>query len=253
MNKLWYMGLAAGIIISVLLSSSMRIAAAEPAKDMVLVPAGEFIMGSEEGEQDEAPEQKIYLDAFYIDKYEVTNAQYRRFVKATGHREPYDWKNDSFNQDDQPVVGVSWDDAAAYCEWRKKRLPTEAEWEKAARGQEGRRFPWGSKWNRQNANCSTSGKNKTAAVGSYPQGVSPYGVYDMAGNIWEWCADWYGADYYHLIPKRNPTGPVSGDARVIRGGGWFDSQAQLRSANRYYSHPMVRYNGIGFRCARDYK
>ncbi len=221
------------------------------AQDMALIPAGEFMMGSAEGDEDELPLHKVSLDAFYIDKYEVTNAEYRNFIKAAGHREPYEWENKNFNQDTQPVTGVSWDDAVACCRWRGKRLPTEAEWEKAAGGNKGWVFPWGNDWNRKFANSSSEGKKKTAPVGSYPEGVSPYGVHDMAGNVWEWCADKYGANYYHLSPTHNPIDNSGDDARVIRGGGWFDLPMQLRIANRYYSHPMVRYNGIGFRCARN--
>ncbi len=242
-----------GFIIICLVGIYFKAAHAKAPQDMVLIPAGEFTMGSEDGDKDELPQRQVYLDAFYIAKYEVTNAQYRKFVKATGYREPYGWDDKNFNQPNQPVVGVSWEDAAAYCKWAGRRLPTEAEWEKAARGDGGWIFPWGQDWNKQNANSSSLDKHKTAPVGSYPQGVSSYGVYDMAGNVWEWCADWYVADYYLLGPGRNPPGPSTSDSKVIRGGGWFDSPTQLRTTNRYYSHPMVRYNGIGFRCAKDYK
>jgi formylglycine-generating enzyme required for sulfatase activity len=242
-----------GLIILFCISNQIKVVCAAPPAGMVLIPAGEFIMGSEEGEADESPVQKIYLEAFYLDKYEVTNYEYRQFVTKTHHREPYDWENTDFNQDKQPVVGVSWNDATDYCGWAKKRLPTEAEWEKAARGEDGRTFPWGNKWDERNANSSSSNKQKTVPVGSYPKGISPYGAYDMAGNVWEWCNDWYSENYYHMVPKQNPAGPSMGDAKAIRGGGWFDSPAQLRSSNRYYSHAMVRYNAIGFRCAKDLK
>ncbi len=242
-----------GFIIAFILCIYIEPAHAKPPQGMILIPAGEFTMGSEYGEEDEVPVHQVHLDAFYIDKYEVTNAKYRQFLKTTNHRKPYGWEDKNFNRDNQPVVGVSWEDAIVYCEWAAKRLPTEAEWEKAARGEDELMFPWGPNWHKQNANSADAGKKKTVSVGSHPQGISPYGVHDMAGNVWEGCADWYVSNYYLISPKSNPPGPVTSNARVIRGGGWFDSPAQLRTSNRYYSHPMVRYNSIGFRCAKGYK
>jgi len=249
---------------------------------MVLIPAGEFQMGDmlNEGHADERPVHKVYLDAFYIDRYEVTNAQYRRFVQATGHREPEGygyvdgewkegfrpwlvgygyvdgewkegfkpWSDENFNGDDQPVVCVSWEDAEAYAEWADKRLPTEAEWEKAARGGlVGMSYPWGDKITGENANYGKSiNEGMTTPVGSYPP--NGYGLYDMTGNAWEWCADWYGSGYYRDSPGENPTGPNSGKLRVFRGGSWLNSPYELRVANRNVIGPTYSYTFIGFRC-----
>jgi formylglycine-generating enzyme required for sulfatase activity len=174
--------------------------------EMILIPAGEFIMGSPEGEgdDDEHPQHNVFLNAFYIDKYEVTNAQYKQFMDATGHKAPGYWDNERVNQPNQPVVGVTWHDAVAYARWAGKRLPTEAEWEKAARGIDGRKYPWGNEWDGSKwSSGSGSVVYKSAApVGSFPEGTSSYGVMDMAGNVWEWCADWYDEAYYS---RRLPT------------------------------------------------
>jgi formylglycine-generating enzyme required for sulfatase activity/uncharacterized caspase-like protein len=217
----------------------------EDGAEMVLVPAGEFTMGSNEYD-DEKPPRRVYLDAFHIDKYEVTNALYRRFVSATSRGAPGYWNDARFNGDPQPVVGVSWHDAAAYCGWAGKRLPTEAEWEKAARGTDGRRYPWGEQWDASRANSG----GKPVSVGSYPGGVSPYGAHDMAGNVWEWVADWYEAAYYQRSPERNPKGPDSGQYRVVRGGSWDFSPIGLRASYRNYGTPDRRFSLVGFRCAR---
>jgi formylglycine-generating enzyme required for sulfatase activity len=221
----------------------------EDRAEMVLVPAGEFWMGSDES-ADEQPRHRVGLDAYYIDKYEVTNAFYKRFMEATGRAAPGYWNNTSFNGESQPVVGVSWHDADAYCKWAGKRLPTEAEWEKAARGTDGRKYPWGEQWDSSRANAGDK-LGKTAPVGSYPSGASPYGVHDMAGNVWEWVADWYDKDYYKRSPERNPTGPDSGWNKVLRGGSWYDDPFfALRTASRGNVTPVLRNDLIGFRCAR---
>jgi formylglycine-generating enzyme required for sulfatase activity len=221
----------------------------EDGAEMVLVPAGEFLMGSDDG-ADEKPPHRVYLDAFSIDKYETTNALYRRFMDATNRAAPWYWSDAKGNGATQPVVGVSWGDADAYCRWAGKRLPTEAEWEKAARGTDGRKYPWGEQWDASRANWGESKLGKTAPVGSYPGGVSPYGAHDMAGNAWEWVADWYDKDYYQRSPERNPKGPDSGSARVLRGGSWFYDAFYLRTANRDGYTPVSRSYVIGFRCAR---
>ena len=273
--------------------------------EMVLVPAGEFIMGSDEDEidrllqgwpkakrenfDDEIPRHRVYLDAFYIDKYEVTNARFQQFVQATGHRTQaeregsgYVDKGEKFEQvnganwrtprgpgssiaslEQHPVVQVSHEDAKAYCAWAGKRLPTEAEWEKAARGTDGQIYPWGNQFDGKqanfcDANCETNWKDSaandgyryTAPVGSYEGGKSPYGAYDMAGNVWEWVADWYDANYYRNSPARNPQGPASGDQAVLRGGGWDDNALDVRAPNRYRDAPANRYDDLGFRCAK---
>lgn len=222
---------------------------------MVLIPAGEFRMGSNDGRDDEKPEHTVYLDRFYIDKYEVTNALYRKFIAATGHKAPYYWNDSNFNAPDQPVVGVTWDDAKLYCHWAGKQLPTEAQWEKAARGGlVGRTYPRGDSITHNDANYSgTDGRDRwehTAPVGSFaPNG---YGLYDMAGNIREWCADWYGGDYYANSPGRNPTGPSSGSMgpnRILRGGDWDGFPFGLRIVFRTFDQSRFGYNTYGFRCA----
>ena len=217
--------------------------------EMVYVPAGEFLMGSPEGtgNDDEHPQRRVYLDGFWIDKTEVTVAQYRRFCQATGRQmpdaPPWGW------QDDHPVVNVTWNDAAAYAAWAGERLPTEAEWEKAARGTDGRQYPWGNGWD---AGKCANNSSTTKAVGSYPSGASPYGALDMAGNVMEWCADWYDVSYYGTAPSRNPVGPLSGNWMVLRGGSWpYDHASDFRcAARRYFTGPDCRTGDCGFRCVR---
>ena len=223
--------------------------------EMVLIPAGEFLMGSNDGSSNEKPVHTVYLDAFYIDKYEVTNAQYKKFMDATGHKAPAYWNDPRFNNPTQPVVGVSWYDAKAYADWAEKRLPTEAEWEKSARGGlVGKKYPWGDKITHDDANYEgTGGKDIwecTSPVGSFaPNG---YGLYDMAGNVWEWCADWYDGNYYKVSPKENPKGPTSVDWRVIRGGSWGNGIfiLYLRVAVRISDDPTYMLSNVGFRCAQ---
>jgi len=238
---------------------SMRIISKENTP-MVLIPAGEFRVGSDDGESDEKPVHTVHLDAFYMDAYEVTNAQYQKFIEATGHRVPRNWDKHSFSASpDHPVVGVSWHDARAYAEWVGKRLPSEAEWEKAARGGlVGKKYPHGDNLTHDDSNYhGTGGKDiweYTSPVGSFaPNG---YGLYDMAGNVWEWCADWYDANYYINSPTRNPMGPDTGLARVLRGGGWnrYQDPDFLRVALRHYSLiPTLTPIYVGFRCAKDGK
>jgi formylglycine-generating enzyme required for sulfatase activity len=224
-------------------------AKSEDGAEMVLVPAGEFWMGSD-NRGDESPRHRVYLDGFYIDKVPVTNALYERFMRATSRQQPWYWTDRKFNGPTQPVVGVSWHDADAYCRWAGKRLLTEAEWEKAARGTDGREYPWGDQWDPSRANSLESKLDRTTTVGSYPSGASPYGALDMAGNVWQWVADWYDKDYYQRSPARNPTGPESGQPRVLRGGSWGYNPVDLRSAYRFYVTPGNRNLLIGFRCAR---
>jgi serine/threonine-protein kinase len=229
---------------------------------MVYVPAGEFIMGSDEG--DEQPVHTVYLDAFYMDRTEVTNAQYRACVEPRACSQPHntEWYNDP-DRAEHPVVYVDLEQANAYCQWADKRLPTEAEWEKAARGTDGRTYPWGnafdgSRVNFCDRNCELGWKDTgaddgyawTAPVGSYPAGASPDGALDMAGNVWEWLADWYDSGYYAASPENNPKGPASGDYRVIRGGSWFNNEADVRAALRNWRPPDDSFNYVGFRCAR---
>jgi serine/threonine-protein kinase len=224
---------------------------------MRLVPAGKFTMGSENGQSDERPVHTVYLDAFYMDKYEVTNARYAACVADGACTPPHESSSTlssyygSPQYADYPVIHVDWYQAQAYCEWRGARLPTEAEWEKAARGTDGRTYPWGN-----NApTCSLANfancVGDTSAVGSYPAGASPYGIYDLAGNVWEWVADWYDANYYASSPSSNPQGPSSGDGRALRGGSWYDSGSSVRASNRYWDVPDFRYSSVGFRCSRS--
>jgi len=221
--------------------------------DMILIPAGEFMMGSDDGYNDEKPAHKVYLGAYYIDRYPVTNAEYKRFVDATGHRQP-NWKGGTYpaGKADHPVVRVSWEDATAYAQWAGKRLPTEAEWEKAARGVDGRRWPWGNEWGAGRCNSQETGIGDTTPVGKYsPAGDSPYGSADMAGNVWEWVGDWYDDTYYASSPARNPMGPSHPviPNRVVRGGAWDYDDNDARSA--YRDHYVLIYcdRWVGFRCA----
>jgi len=231
---------------------------------MVLVPAGEFIMGSDEGSDHETPTHRIYLDAYYMDRHEVTVGQYAKFLQATGMNPPPMWTTmDKPAHQKRPVVNVDWTDANKYCEWTGKRLPTEAEWEKAARGTDGRIYPWGNeppdplkanygkdKWDNHNA---------LMLVGELKDGQSPYGIDDLAGNAWEWVSDWYDPGYYATSPSRNPKGPEGGKYKVLRGGAWDFAPENLRSARRDlnipssvdYNSPAYRNFNSGFRCAKN--
>ena len=223
---------------------------------MVSIPAGEFTMGSPDGDPDERPAHKVHVDAFSMDVYEVTVRQYAEFLQSTGIRSPSDWQ--TMNQpayQKRPVANVDWEDAAAYCKWAGKRLPTEAEWEKAARGTDGRLYPWGNEPPTPlHANYGKTGSNSHGTlvpVGTLEDGKSPYGIYDMAGNVWEWVSDWYDNDYYKNSPSKNPTGPPRGGFKVIRGGSWNSNQRNLRSSDRYWDPPSFRSLYFpGFRCAK---
>jgi len=221
--------------------------------ELIYIPAGEFLMGSPsgEGESDEHPQHKVYLDAYYIGKYEVTNKQFAKFVQESGYQAEGDWKNyHTFGKGNHPVVGVSWNDAKAYCKWADLRLPTEAEWENAARGTDGRKYPWGNEWDA--SKCNNNSSKGTKLVGSYSNGASPYGCLDMSGNVWEWCSDWYGADYYASSPQRNPEGPGSGNDHILRGGSWFyDLTDNLRCAYRLRYFPDYWSIDYGFRLCRS--
>ncbi|GAB4545841.1 MAG: hypothetical protein Fur002_20320 [Anaerolineales bacterium] len=231
---------------------------AQDGKEMVYVPAGEFLMGSETGGDDEKPPHRVYLDAFYIDRYPVTNAEYKKFVEAAGRKPPSHWENGKIppGKETHPVVNVSWHDAAAYAAWAGKRLPTEAEWEKAASWDplknEKRVYPWGDRFDAALCNSRESSLGGTTPVGKYsPQGDSPYGAADMAGNVWEWCADWYDSGYYKNSPKQNPQGPKSGQYRVLRGGSWSLNDSLVRASYRRRDNPDDWDYYIGFRCSRS--
>jgi len=237
---------------------------------MVHVPAGEFIMGNDRGNPDERPQRRVHLDAFEINKYEVTNVQYRRFIQATGREAPQiwpgryvqftdsrislDWQDRAYaaGQATYPVVMVNWEDANAYCAWAGKRLPTEAEWEKAARGTDGRTYPWGNTWDASKANTRETGIEHPQPVGSYTAGASPYGALDMVGNVWEWVADWYGRDYYSQAPDRNPPGPSVGWGSVQRGGSWYSPRPHVSTTFRNMTHCYAPNYRVGFRCARSH-
>jgi formylglycine-generating enzyme required for sulfatase activity len=216
---------------------------------MVLVSAGEFIMGSEDGNRDEMPVHTVYLNDYYIDLFEVTNELYANCVSAGDCQVPVNTIY-YFNSDysDHPVVYVNWSQAQAYCQWRGGNLPTEAQWEKAARGIEGQTYPWGE----DSPDASEANYNEnvgdTMPVGSYPDSVSPYGLYDMAGNVWEWVLDWHDGEYYANSPYENPSGPEGGIYRVIRGGSWQHPQNGLRASNRSYYGPAGTGIVLGFRC-----
>ncbi|MEK7773954.1 MAG: formylglycine-generating enzyme family protein [Deltaproteobacteria bacterium] len=235
-------------------------------KNMVLIPRGEFIIGSDEVDAEakalqygskkpwfsnERPAHKVSLDDYYMDKTEVTNRGYKEFTDATKYKLPPNWENGTYpvTMDEHPVTHVDWNDAAAFCKWKDKRLPTEAEWEKAARGTDGRRFPWGNEFDIKKVN--TLGEyNGTTPIGSFPDGKSPYGLLDMAGNAWEWTADWY-------MPYPNNTfdDPDYGQVnKVIRGGAWggighYSMPIFVRTSFRVVAKPTELYNDLGFRCA----
>jgi len=258
--------------------------AAAPA-GMVYVPGGIFTMGVSTGAQgsDDMPAHNVCLSGFYIDRFEVTNAQFKEFVDATGYvtdaekqgasesvrtwRHPYGPDSNFETMLDHPAICVSWNDANAYAGWIGKRLPTEAEWEKAARGTDGRIFPWGNttpagsianvadksfsaKWSAAGMDDS----HKTAApVGSFPTGKSVYGAEDMAGNVWEWCSDWWDSKYYMQSPPNNPVGPATGEYRIIRGGSWYYHLDGAKTTQRMYFRPDGSSAAIGFRCVLEVK
>lgn len=275
--------------------AGMAFASGKP-DDMVLVPTGEFRMGAPAGSgglPDEQPERAVLLSAFYIDRFEVTNEAYFLFVSMSGHRMPENsnpaatlWKDrrPMPGIERHPVVNVSWTDADAYCRWAGKRLPTEAEWEKAARGTDGRRYPWGDQWDVLLANSASywagrtvqfdsgadweafwvkgegahiakekglNGEVLTMPVGSFPGSTSVYGLFDMAGNVAEWVQDWYDPNYYPSGPLTNPTGPPRGAIKSMRGGSWLKPAVSLRTSDRDWGTIDSRPSGTGFRCAQD--
>ncbi len=229
----------------------------EPVKEeMVSIPAGPFIRGTNEGGLDEQSQRTLLLDAFAIDRYEVTNHQYQQFVDVTGHRKSgpparYAKNMSKMLSINQPVVYVSWEDAETYCHWKGKRLPTEAEWEKAMRGSDGRLWPWGNVEQPNGANWARveDGHEVSAVVGTVQTDKSPYGVMDGAGNVMEWVADWYGERYFTEAPEQNPPGPDHGVYRVLRGGGYATTGADIRITSRSKMVADFRDETIGFRCA----
>jgi formylglycine-generating enzyme required for sulfatase activity len=239
---------------------------AEEKSDMVLVPAGEFDMGLTDDQvqnivdslgamakylDNATPAHKVNVDAFYIDKYEVTNKDYKKFVEATGHKIPLHWEDAGGDipkgKEKHPVVYVSWEDAVAYCEWVNKRLPTEPEWEKAARGTDARLFPWGDKFEKKNLNYEKSRKNGTTPVGSYKAGISPYGCFDMAGNVWEWTAD----NYLPYPNNKYPDEFYGKERYVLRGGSFLDADYDNTTVMRSKFTQVSDDENLGFRCAKS--
>jgi len=221
--------------------------------EMMLIPAGSFQMGDHLDGMSNAPVHRVELDAFYMDVREVTVGQFREFVNQSRYKYQGNWNDVARYSpgDEYPMVYVSWNDAAAYAKWAGKRLPTEAEWEYAARGGlVGKRYPWGDEITHNDANYSgTGGKDKwseCAPVGSFA--ANGYGLYDMGGNVYEWCQDWYGENYYSRSPARNSPGPDTGSKRVLRGGLWGNVTYYLRVAARLNLTPDSRYDYLGFRC-----
>lgn len=232
---------------------------------MVYVPEGRFFMGSDLEFSNEHPKRNVHLEAYYIDKQEVSNAEYKKFIDATGHpaphieaswAEPFNWIDGMYpkGKDNHPVVLVTWEDAKTYAEWAGKRLPTEAEWEKAARGNaDDQQWPWGNDWNDKNCNFHKALTDYSKPVDAFPQGASPFGCINMAGNAAEWTSDWYSENYYRTAPFRNPQGPFTGESKVVRGGDWTNPKEKTRTSSRDHFEPHGGAATIGFRCAKDIK
>ncbi len=234
---------------------------------MVLIPEGSYEMGSQKSLREfnpneifnpdrhmlgpEDPAHTVWISAFYIDIYEVTNQDYKEYVDATKAKEPRFWDNPDFNQPRQPVVGVSWYEAADYCKWKNKRLPTEAEWEKASRGKRSIIYPWGNEAPDSKKLNFNSEHKKTLPVGSFEAGKSDYGVYDLSGNVAEWVSDWHMADFYVFSPDKDPTGPKKRQYKVVRGGHWMSTPDVVNMTYRNASMPKYRGKLNGFRCALE--
>ncbi len=292
--RLGSFGLVPAPIVLLILTLSSALPSSPTVADdrggMVVIPEGPFQRGAPEGQgdADEHPQRTIHLNAFSIDRYEVTNRDYRAFVVATRHRIPEHCCDPDYNLWtgpeiaetllDHPVINVDWSDAVAYCVWAGKRLPSEAEWERAAKGVEGRLFPWGNQQDRMRVNGAAYWAQKdfgsqedtkawwaetgavvaahlgvkgilTVPVTTLEEGATPDGLMHMAGNVWEWVADWYDPQYYETSPERNPKGPEGGDFKTLRGGSWLNHQHMLRTTARDGARPTMRNHGTGFRCA----
>ena len=221
---------------------------------MTLIPAGEFTMGSDDWWPKSQPAYKTFVKDFYIDTYEVTNERYKKFVDATAHPAPRHWTGGQIPPDkaNHPVVYVTWYDADGFCKWEGKRLPTEIEWEKTVRGKDGRTFPWGDKFDREKGNTPQYGYGDTMPVGSFEEGKSPYGVYDLAGNAFEWVEDWFKPYPGNTHPDEN----YGEKYKVLKGGSWYDCTnykcgISAPAFNRIFFHPRTNNNNFGFRCAKD--
>ncbi|WHZ24993.1 MAG: Sulfatase modifying factor 1 precursor (C-alpha-formyglycine- generating enzyme 1) [Nitrospira sp.] len=228
-------------------------------REMVQISEGPFVMGSRDNDSDpdEKPEHQVYLKAYFIDKNEVTQYAYDRFAKMTkrGKRRIEVFEDDPAKllKPEYPMIAATWEDAEAYCKWAGKRLPTEAEWEKAARGEGKRRYPWGDEFVVSYANIdgNEDAFRYLAPPGSFESGRSPYGVYDMTGNVGEWVSDFYDENYYRKSPYRDPKGPEQGDQHVIRGGSWRETKRNVRASKRFQAKPWRHDVTVGFRCAKD--
>lgn len=238
-----------------------KVTAAVPAKekDMIVIPRGEFTMGSKEHADE--PAHNVVTDAYAIDKYEVSNEKYKQFMTASGHPAPAYWDDPRLNKPNHPVVGVNWNDATAFCKWEGKRLLTEAEWERAAKGPKGdSHYPWeGHEINPTKANYGQN-YGGTKPIDSFPEGVNGFGLYNMAGNVFEWVQDWYDPKYYAASPALNPQGPEKGynfanqgQVRVLRGGSWLAPETSLHASHRFWNQPENNSYGVGlgFRCAKS--
>lgn len=288
--------LVTGTLFLMTLCQTPSVIGSPPPDDMVTIPAGEFLMGSPDdgfSYDDERPQRIVFTGSFRVDRHEITNALYQQFIAATGHPVPSHLKPELTlwvhgaplpGSEQHPVVNVSWEDAVAYCRWQGKRLPTEAEWEKAARGTDGRRYPWGNDWDFTRTNSASYWAGRTIEfkdggewkafwmtgdgarltrerglnhevltlpVGSFPDSASPYGLLDMAGNASEWVQDWYEPYSYLNAPLSDPQGPNGQLLKVVRGGSWLKPARNLRTSDRDYAFPADRASGIGFRCAND--
>ncbi|GJL62966.1 MAG: hypothetical protein NPIRA04_16200 [Nitrospirales bacterium] len=297
-HKLSQMKLSFMVATALLLSSGTGALAekGQTDRDMVYIPFSAVVMGIDKDESvrgtqkgesqtmyqkrasmpwsrqafhDEGPAHWVVIDAYKIDKYEVSNKKFENFMKDTGHTSPAYWDDPRLNKPEQPVVGVNWTDANSYCKWEGKRLPTEAEWEHAARGKEGRIYPWGNEFDASKANF---GKNHQATlpVNSLPEGASAYGLHHMAGNVFEWVEDWYDPNFYqktpHPVNTKGPLKPIwlggtgtyvdrltTGEKRVIRGGSWIAAKSSITTTHRFWNNPMNNSYGVGlgFRCAKS--
>jgi formylglycine-generating enzyme required for sulfatase activity len=239
-----------------------------PYSAMVLIPQGSFEMGSRKSLREldpvaifqadrhmlgpEDPAHEVILDPYYIDLHEVTNADYKKYMEGTGSKSaPRYWDDSNFNQPNQPVVGVAWKEAQAFCHWNNKRLPTEAEWEKAARGKRPIKYPWGDEEPDKTRLNFNRHIDKTTPVGTYPTGKSDFGVFDLSGNVAEWVGDWHFPEYYLFSPKENPPGPEKGHYKIIRGGNWKNNAEDVRLTYRNATVPNARSKTVGFRCAAN--
>jgi sulfatase modifying factor 1 len=236
-------------LVTLQLAGCVRHQSEPPRDDFVVVPGGWFFMGADEGRTSNRPGHRVFVDTFAIDRTEVTASAFAVFVAATG-RSIQGWEEEPAEDEaDYPAVGILWQDADAYCRWAGQRLPTEAEWEKAARGTDGRRYPWGETWDPARANTAASGPGMVVPVGSYADEASPYGALDMCGNASEWVADHFDPEYYSVSPDRNPQGPASVLDHGLRGGSWASPREHVQTFFRDSSHSVRPNLRVGFRCA----